>query len=222
MRDATLHAFIHSSVRYEEVCTETHRQVVLNLSSNATPTDGASDGTWWVCAQRRCVIRPRRRTVFTPDCKTSIVRVLQSIMESLNLYLAYYHGLVGGELKHWSLFVTPSTAIDAVGTIYDAVLAGDSRSFVMHRVVGAQLCGRAGAKTFDNRLHLGTMLPEHEAGIRENGEEVSEIVNDANRVEAGKLTCQDWILLVVEWLVDARVLGQNCLTAIERRVPKLE
>ena len=147
------------------------------------------------------------------------------------LWLVWYRAQSPLGPKHWSLFVTYEPDEEALGTIYQVRLTlqppplslsnkrplhltlitqlegngWGTGQFVFRVCRGVQLKGARGSQAYESRLHLGDIRDGVNGMLQEYCEAAAELINEHNTAHViGDSNCQDWCLLVVKSLEDAR------------------
>ncbi|KAK7685577.1 hypothetical protein QCA50_011444 [Cerrena zonata] len=121
-------------------------------------------------------------------------------------WLVWYRSRTTPGPKHWSLFMTYDTDDQAIGTIYQAEGDGwGNGQFTTSIIRGVQLKGPRGAQSYESRLYLGEMHDAFCSMLKEYCDAATELINEHNAERIiGESNCQDWCLVVIKSLEDAR------------------
>lgn len=80
-----------------------------------------------------------------------------------------------------------------------------------------QLVGERGSATYEGRLLLGPVADSVLELMEEYCHSATELINAVNKTRGvGDLNCQDWVLLIVKSLEDARLLKKGTLAKAAR------
>jgi len=133
-------------------------------------------------------------------------------------WLVWYNAVTRRAPKHWALMVTYEMDEDAFGTLYQTV--GDGTGWgrfstdIRH---GAQLNSAHGDAAYGARLFLGAVADGVVEALRDYCDAATDMINAQNTQRGvGELNCQDWVLVLVRSLEDARLLEAGTLARVKR------
>ncbi|KAI0078650.1 hypothetical protein K474DRAFT_1641311 [Panus rudis PR-1116 ss-1] len=137
-------------------------------------------------------------------------------------WLVWYRARSSMAPKHWSLFMTYDTDEQAIGTIYQVRNGWGTGQFLTSILRGVQLKGTRGAQSYESRLYLGEVHEKFVSNemMREYCDAATDLINEHNATcgdgLVGEWNCQDWCLVVIRSLEDARCLPKGSLQRAER------
>lgn len=72
---------------------------------------------------------------------------------------------------------------------------------------GIQLKGERGSRAFESRFYLGEIRDTFKEMMKEYCDAATDLINEQNAINyVGESNCQDWCLMVIKSLEDARCL----------------